>query len=249
MANLNALHAAMTSKGIRRIVFVRHASAVKPHLNLPDEDRPMLGGPEAYETPHDWKRDDQKRPLTELGGQQCQAARGWFLGYPMRLEEKKTALIASGARRATETLSLMAERDVCVSILMCPSLHPAGIAPVMEGMFTTIGYGAIEQYLKDEAGQAAVAEYAEIVCGEIANTVAGLGVGQDTAAVFGHAVFLNAVALYMVGGVPGQAAIDAPWYTPRDGEVGSLMAVDLGEAQGLLFDLATGFAHMFADVN
>mmetsp|Transcript_125387 Transcript_125387/g.401557 ORF Transcript_125387/g.401557 Transcript_125387/m.401557 type:complete len:250 (+) Transcript_125387:123-872(+) len=248
MAGLAQLHMALGQKGIRRVIFVRHANAVRPDLPLPDEDRAMLGGPDAYATPHEWKRDDQKRPVTEKGKEQATAARSWWLGYPMRVEEKRTALVASGARRATETLQIMTERDTCVSILMCPSLHPAGIAPTMENMFSTMGYGPLQKFLEPPEGAGAIAEYSELVVAELANVVEGLGAGEDTLAVFGHAVFLNAVAAYLVGAVPGQAPLpEAAWISLPSEQVEVLLTADLGEAEGLLLEPSTGFLHMHVE--
>eukprot|EP00933_Yihiella_yeosuensis_P023273 TRINITY_DN18134_c0_g2_i1.p1 TRINITY_DN18134_c0_g2~~TRINITY_DN18134_c0_g2_i1.p1 ORF type:complete len:252 (-),score=38.91 TRINITY_DN18134_c0_g2_i1:112-867(-) len=233
---LDLLHAALLEKGICRLVFVRHANAARPDLPLPGEDKGMLGGMDAYATPHDWKRDDQKRPITEKGFVQAQYARAWFYGEPMKISEAKTVMIASGARRATETCQVMAETIRSLSIALCPSLHPAGIAPELEAMFATIGYGAIEKYVNTAEGAKATEEYAKLVSSELASLVSGLN-GQDTLAIFGHAVFLNAVALYLVGGVPSQVPANGPlWIKLSDEEIVRLTQTDLGEAQGLYFE-------------
>lgn len=209
----------------------------------------MLGGPDAYPTPHDWKRDDQKRPLTEKGEAQSQVARAWFYGEPMRIIEAQTAIVASGARRATETAHIMLGSVQSLSILLCPGLHPAGIAPAMEAMFTSIGYGPIDKYTTTAEGAKAVEEYAQIVASELTSLILGQA-GQDTVAIFGHAVFLNAVALYLVGGVPGQAApAGVPWVKLAEEDVDRLLKTDLGEAEGLLFEHSPdggSFTHMRA---
>ena len=58
----------------------------------------------SYDTPHDWKRDDQMRPLTDKGKKQAEDARRWFLDG-IGLKDNK-ALVTSGARRAAETLQV-----------------------------------------------------------------------------------------------------------------------------------------------
>lgn len=41
---------------------------------------PLRPGQTDYDTPHDWKRDDQMRPLVKPAGRdQAEAARRWFL--------------------------------------------------------------------------------------------------------------------------------------------------------------------------
>ena len=78
-----------------------------------------------------------------------------------------------------------------------------------------------------EGGKDAFAEYAEIVAGELfdlANKVRT--VPGNTLSLFGHAVFLNAVAMMLVEKVWGG---DEP-------TISKLTTLDLGEAEGILVE-------------
>jgi hypothetical protein len=112
-----------------------------------------------------------------------------------------------------------------VSVLLCPSLHPAGIAQKLEELFDTLGYGPLQKFF-DAGGRVAAAEYADRVAGELAGVIAGLPAGDtgvDTVSVFGHAVFLNAVAFTC-----------AYWIRLSESDQERLTQIDLGEAEGLL---------------
>jgi phosphohistidine phosphatase SixA len=80
--------------GLTHFVLVRHANAA-----------PLRSGAAVRkDAPHDWKIDDQMRPLTPKGLDQCNAAgTSWFSMLPLR------ALLSSPARRAAETASFMAQ--------------------------------------------------------------------------------------------------------------------------------------------
>mmetsp|Transcript_46643 Transcript_46643/g.110563 ORF Transcript_46643/g.110563 Transcript_46643/m.110563 type:complete len:255 (+) Transcript_46643:117-881(+) len=227
------LAAALEAAKITRIVLIRHANAAPP-----DGSKPKKG-----EIPiHDWQRDDQMRPLTEKGKQQAAVAREWFqtqIGVP-----NNKILITSGARRASETLQLLAEQkakkqgfmagllgcgkadtlgmEVAMDVL--PSLHPAGIAPACEALFDKNGYAPLQKFYDMEGGEQAFAEYAEIVAGEMVQLAAKVEKAPgSTVSLFGHAVFLNAVAMMLASKAWGAS--------PETLE--TLKSLDLGEAEGI----------------
>jgi len=231
MSGSHALWGVLEERNIKRIVLVRHANATRPDL-AHDKGGPMKAKAE-YATPHDWKEADQMRPITEKGKEQCEAARGWFVSTGLN---RGAALVASGARRAVETLQLMGEQreggQAEISIVMCTSLHPAGIAPKMEELFDTIGYGALQKYHDAPDGATAAADYAELVCAELADVLRPLGPAAgdiDTVSIFGHAVFLNAVARNC-----------AYWLRVSEADMTRLMSIDLGETEGFLLEKGDG---------
>ena len=172
-----------SSIGIDKLLFVRHANA-EPSVS---------GTPSRKEAPHDWKRSDQMRPLSKRGKAQCSEKRGLLKGLEIRIN------LSSPARRASETAALMTiEGGGEISLRMVESLHPAGMSDLCEDLFDELGYGPLQRFFGMERGREAFVEYGRRVCEEMDVKVGGPGVGSlhgDTMAVFGHAVFINAVAL------------------------------------------------------
>ena len=168
--------------GIDKLLFVRHANA----------EPSAAGTPLRKEAPHDWKRSDQMRPLSKKGKTQCSDKRGLLKGLDIRIN------LSSPARRATETAALMTiDGGGEISLRMVESLHPAGMSDVCEDLFDELGYGPLERFFVEERGRTAFLEYGHRVCEEMNLKVSGPAVGSlhgDTMAVFGHAVFINAVA-------------------------------------------------------
>ena len=102
-------------------------------------------------------------------------------------------------------------------------------------MFGALGYGTLNTYYADASvdgcegrGKAIFREYMNKVTGElhalISAGMANFAASGDTVGVFGHAVFLNAVAV----AVAEAMAIDG-----ADEQVAT---IELGEAQGILCD-------------
>ena len=115
------------------------------------------------------------------------------------------------------------------------TLHPARSGtPECEKMFDTLGYGTLNTYYADTTvegcegrGKAIFRNYVSKVTAELHDLLADidqLPPGGDTVAVFGHAVFLNAVAI-AVGEALGIGEADE-----------TVAAMELGEAQGILCD-------------
>jgi len=232
--------AALDAAGVRRVLFIRHANAAPPGGKKKSE----------YNGIHDWQRDDQLRPLTEKGKQQAEVARNaWFL--PDVTLQSHKCLCSSGARRAAETLQLLgaAEAEVkktsiLASFLGCssasavsvaqmeaqsqlvPSLHPAGISPKCEELFDKNGYAPLRKFYSMEGGEGAFADYGEIVCKEIAALCPQVaGQSGDTISFFGHAVFLNAVAMQLA----------TAWGQSEETRQ-KLIDMDLGEAEGIMLE-------------
>ncbi|KAK3236346.1 hypothetical protein CYMTET_53508 [Cymbomonas tetramitiformis] len=217
----------MSQAGITRIAFIRHANAAPL---LPDGSKMKPKG--EYGTPHDWKTDDQMRCLTEKGKAQAETARRWFI-EGIGLHSNKV-LVSSGARRAAETLQIMAEKrsqdDASVSIDLIWSLHPAGIAPKCEELFDMLNYGPLTRYYAEEGGEAALAEYGNIVLKEFQGLIASVADKPgDTISMFGHAVFLNAAAMQFLKmwGFSSTQAKD-------------LTEINLGEAEGIILEKNNG---------
>jgi len=234
----DALVASAKLVGATHIVFIRHANAAP----LPSS------APKRVDKPHGWKMDDQKRALTPKGKTQCEAAAGWFTKLPVRL------MLSSPARRATETAVGMGiePNGQTLPLLMVEALHPAGQEETCETLFETRGYGPLRGFYDAEGGTDAFTQYAEkVVLGmkdrlggdgasyeqvaavesdelmkRVVQTVAAQAPAGTHVAVFGHAVFLNAVAhaVCVAAGAP-QSALDM------------VMDMDLGETEGILVPL------------
>eukprot|EP00440_Ansanella_granifera_P005329 gb/GFBE01005782.1/.p1 GENE.gb/GFBE01005782.1/~~gb/GFBE01005782.1/.p1 ORF type:complete len:457 (+),score=64.85 gb/GFBE01005782.1/:1-1371(+) len=215
-----AVVASCQGADITQVLLVRHANAAP----LASET------PARKDQPHHWKRDDQMRVLTDKGREQCAAASEWFTSIPVR------TMISSPARRASETAVNMAaqieteEQKVdTLGLRMVESVHPAGMSEICETLFETLGYGPLRKFYEAEGGEAAFRDYGDRVCLDIAaqTTFLGEGVGSCLA-VFGHAVFLNAIALEIcLASGCGMESVE------------QLLDLDLGETQGILVDLAS----------
>lgn len=192
------------------VVFVRHASSAPSHA----------GAATRAERPHDWKVDDQMRVLTPEGKAQCAKA-SWFRDLDIR------AALTSPARRAAETAMRMTDRTEteeakvgAVYLRVVAGVHPAGRSEVCERLFESMGYGPLCTFFGAEGGQNAFRAYGDAACAELAQAVPG-GEGKGLA-VFGHAVFLNAIA-YEVACSAGAS----------DDMKATLLDMDLGETQGI----------------
>lgn len=202
--------------GITKLLFVRHANA-----------NPITGESRSS-APHDWKFRDQTRTLSSKGREQCEQNKDVLSGLRI------TANLTSPARRASDTAVLMtldSSTGGDVFLRMIESLHPAGMSAVCEDLFDNLGYGPLRKFFDAEDGQDAFLEYAHKVCRELSAKVGGpafAGAAEgDTIGIFGHAVFLNAVAY---------AIADTLSLPDKD----DILDVDLGEAEGLLIDIRGG---------
>lgn len=231
---------ALEKAGITRIVLVRHANAAPWGQDLPKK------GAEGYPI-HSWQRDDQMRPLTDKGKQQAAVAREWFL-RDISLAANKM-IITSGAQRASQTAQVFIEQQVkkkgMLSGLFCTggaevrectmniagSLHPAGIAPKCEELFDTHGYAPLAKFYAMDGGEAAFAEYAEIVAAELCKVASNVStMPGDTLSLFGHAVFLNAVAMMLCRNVWGA----------DEATITSLTTLELLEAEAIVVENVGG---------
>mmetsp|Transcript_17718 Transcript_17718/g.31583 ORF Transcript_17718/g.31583 Transcript_17718/m.31583 type:complete len:248 (-) Transcript_17718:405-1148(-) len=231
-----ALKNKLADAGVTKLVLIRHANAVPP------------GGKKKgdYSQIHDWHRDDQLRALTDKGKKQAISSRKWFQ-ESVTVKANKV-LITSGARRASDTLQLLAEEKTATpggmlskvfgcssadavatqtAMDLVPSLHPAGIAPKCEEMFDTLGYGPLTKFYGKDGGKEAFDAYAEIVAKELSDIAGKVSRNPgDTLSCFGHAVFLNAVAVLVAERVWG-ASPDV---------IKQISEMDLGEAEGILLE-------------
>lgn len=149
------------------------------------------------------------------------------------------AVIASEATRAIATKDVMTADGFPKGgpgMLTLHTLHPSRSGtPECEKMFDKIGYATLDTYYADRSvegcegrGQAIFRHYMKKVTGELHELISG-GVSNfptkgNTIAVFGHAVFLNAVAV---------AVAEAMAIPEASEQVGT---IELGEAQGILCD-------------
>mmetsp|Transcript_33412 Transcript_33412/g.51949 ORF Transcript_33412/g.51949 Transcript_33412/m.51949 type:complete len:150 (+) Transcript_33412:34-483(+) len=114
-----------------------------------------------------------------------------------------------------------------ISMELLPSLHPAGIAPKCEELFDKNGYAPLEKFYAMEGGEQAFAEYAEIVGKELSQIASKVSQSPgNTLSMFGHAVFLNAAAMMVVGKV----------WNGDEKTINQLKSLDLGEAEGIQID-------------
>jgi len=117
-----------------------------------------------------------------------------------------------------------------VSSELCGGLHPAGLAPKCEALFDKHGYAPLAKFYAMEGGKEAYAEYGELVCKELAQVVERAKHNQgNTITVFGHAVFLNAIAMQLMLACGADAA-----------QIAAMTDVDLGEAEGIAIDIGAG---------
>lgn len=211
-----------TRAGVTHLVFVRHANAAPLSKEAPARKA----------QPHGWKMDDQRRPLTAKGHSQCAAAHdAWFRHMPFR-----HMLLTSPARRAAETAQLCAAQvetaaspAATLPLLMIESLHPAGQEEAAETLFETRGYGPLRGFYEadDFGGASCFRSYVDRVCLELRERFEQLQPGPEGhVGLFGHAVFLNAVA----------HAIASAAGCPAD-SLDLILDMDLGEAQAIVVPL------------
>eukprot|EP01063_Lacrimia_lanifica_P036350 TRINITY_DN7175_c0_g8_i1.p2 TRINITY_DN7175_c0_g8~~TRINITY_DN7175_c0_g8_i1.p2 ORF type:complete len:473 (+),score=218.09 TRINITY_DN7175_c0_g8_i1:71-1420(+) len=210
-----ALKEQCAALGVTELCFIRHANAAP----LPST------APVRTEEPHGWKTDDQKRPLTAKGKEQCDTATLWFSNLALK------GAISSPARRASETAANMLGAHAATCELRCAAaVHPAGVNETCESLFETRGYGPLRKFFAVKEGEPAFREYADVVCKELAENLSAACTGNGKCvAVWGHAVFLNAIAL-----------LAAEACKASEETVASLLDMDLGETQGILLDIPTG---------
>ena len=199
------------------VVFVRHASSAPLHE----------GAAKRAEKPHDWKIDDQMRVLTQKGKDQCAAAT-WFRELDVR------AALTSPARRASETAMRMTDRTETeeqkvgsIYLRMVAGVHQAGMSEPGEALFETMGYGPLRVFFEAEGGEDAFQAYGDAVCAELA--AAAVPGGPGGLAVFGHAVFLNAIAYKVAQAAGASESMRA-----------ALLDMDLGETEGIRIELLGG---------
>jgi len=236
-----ALGTVLSKHGITKIVMIRHANA-QPR-------DPQAAAVEAGEvlkpdTPfaNAWTIGDLTRELTDKGAQQAIAARSWLNELDLR------AVITSEAARAMATKDIMTSGKFPKGMpgcLILHTLHPSRSGtPDCERMFDKLGYGTLRTYFADQSieglegkGRECFRAYMTKVTDELqelisAGAAAGLPGNGDTVCVFGHAVFLNAVAV-AVGEAMGIS-----------GAEDKVAEIELGEAQGILCDRGEQDIHL-----
>eukprot|EP00418_Pyrodinium_bahamense_P081252 CAMPEP_0179072410 /NCGR_PEP_ID=MMETSP0796-20121207/32041_1 /TAXON_ID=73915 /ORGANISM="Pyrodinium bahamense, Strain pbaha01" /LENGTH=242 /DNA_ID=CAMNT_0020769571 /DNA_START=87 /DNA_END=815 /DNA_ORIENTATION=+ len=215
------------SVGISSLVLVRHANAAPL----------QTGAPAREDRPHDWKRADQMRVLTERGRAQCAAASEWFRTLPLR------ALLTSPARRASETaMRMMAQVETEESkadtlfLQMVEGVHPAGMSEKCEELFEVLGYGPLRKFFDAPGGREAFCDYGGRVAAELLVASRQLPAAPQPTepeascvGIFGHAVFLNAIAFGLAVAAGALPAVQD-----------ELLDMDLGETEGIFIDLADG---------
>ena len=209
---------------VTRLCFVRHANA------LPLQGPARLS--EDGSVVHDWKMRDQTRGLSDKGREQIENNKHLLESMLIK------ANLTSPARRASDTAARMTikmtqsgkeeSKGGDVFLRMVESLHPAGMSTICEDLFDNMGYGPLRKFFETDGGKDAFMAYGEKVCAELAAKAGGPAMSAieagDTFAMFGHAVFLNAIC-YCVAAAAGVADIDF------------LLDVDLGEAECIYMDL------------
>ena len=250
MATADAtLGSVLGAAGITKVVIIRHANAKPRDLQAASREVAELDGLQSHRgvlkpgAPYanSWTVGDLTRELTPKGQEQAAQAREWLAAHDVR------AVVSSEATRAWATKDIMspafpkggpAAGPGCLTL---PTLHPSRSGtPMCEKMFDSLGYGTLNRYYADTSvegcegkGEAIFREYMAKVTGDLCEVLtAGMPAVDmrssqgDTLALFGHAVFLNAVAV-AVGeamGIENAAAL-----------VGGM---DLGETQGIMCDAA-----------
>jgi hypothetical protein len=203
-----------SDQGIRKLVFIRHANANG------------IVGKSRSDEPHDWKFRDQTRTLTPKGKTQCDTNRHILETLNVK------ANLTSPARRASDTAALLTISPTGgdVFLRMVESLHPAGMSVICEDLFDSMGYGPLRKFFDADQGKDAFVAYASSVCNELAAKAGGPAVSSitegDAFAVFGHAVFLNAL-VYLIADACCVENLDV------------LLDMDLGEAEAILLDMDT----------
>eukprot|EP01047_Picozoa_sp_COSAG01_P011313 COSAG01_NODE_495_length_16308_cov_92.317088_3_plen_437_part_00 len=212
---------AHASSPLRRIIFVRHASAAPPPTAADTGDT-VVSSP-----------GDLERALTGRGRQQCALARdSWMSGVQPCLA------ITSQAARTAETLALTLPQLEPARVRVLAQLHPSRCGPDCAAMLGALGPGGpLRRYRADTSlgidGVSAFHNYGVDVCGgsgqqanlhSLLTTAARLGRdgGGDTVVIFGHAVLLVAVAVAVARAMGCSAAV-----------VEQLLDCELGECEGI----------------
>lgn len=239
------LGSVLSDAGITKVVMIRHANAKPRDLNAASREVAELDGLQSHRgvlkpgAPHanSWTVGDLTRALTPKGQEQAAAAREWLSAHDVR------AVVSSEATRAWATKDIMAPAfpkggpSAGPGCLTLPMLHPSRSGTLeCEKMFDSLGYGTLDRYFADKTvegcegrGEEIFRGYMTKVSSELRDvlvqgmpTVDMRSKTGDTLAVFGHAVFLNALAV-AVGEAMG---ID---------NAGALVGgMDLGETQGIM---------------
>jgi hypothetical protein len=209
-------------QSVNRLLLVRHANAM-----------PLTGVPRRADdgsVVHDWKYRDQTRGLSPKGIVQTSENRHLIEGIAIK------ANLTSPARRAADTAARMTisessqreEKGGEVMLRMVESLHPAGMSTICEDLFDSMGYGPLRKFFDAPDGKEAFLAYGQQVCAELSAKAGGPAMSAidsgDTLAMYGHAVFLNAVC-YVIAAEAGITDLDF------------LLDVDLGEAEAIYIDL------------
>lgn len=222
------LGALLSQAGVTKVIMIRHANAAPRD---PDAAAAELGVLKPN-TPHAnaWTVGDLTRGLTDKGREQAAAAKGWLDTHAVKF------VIASEAIRATATRDIMCAGREPFGQLTLHTLHPARSGtPECEKMFDTLGYGTLNTYYSNTTvegcegrGKAIFRNYMDKVTGELHTLIdegkATFPPGGNTVAVFGHAVFLNAVSV----------AIGEAMAIPSAEEL--VAGMELGETQGIMCD-------------
>ncbi len=236
-ARASDLGRVLSSAGITKVILIRHANA---QPRDPEAAAVEAGTVLKPDTPfaNAWTVGDLTRALTAKGEDQAAAAAAAYLDA-MGVK----AVVCSEAVRAIRTGEIMTHGRFAKDApgyLTLHTLHPSRSGtPDCEKMFDKLGYGTLATYFADTSvpgcegrGREVFRGYVAKVTGELHELLsAGLGAvppgGGDTVAVFGHAVFLNAVAVAV-----GEAMAIA--------QAEELVAsIELGEAQGILCDASS----------
>jgi hypothetical protein len=227
-----ALGAVLSRAGVTKVIMIRHANAKARDPNAAAIEAGTVlkkGTPFA----NAWTVGDLSRELTDKGAEQANAAKVWLDKHELR------AVICSEATRAIATKEIMTAGKFPkggTGCLTLHTLHPSRSGtPDCEKMFDTLGYGTLNTYFADTSveglegkGREVFRGYMEKVTGElhglIMSGMADFPQSGDAIAVFGHAVFLNAVAV---------AVSEAMGIENAEAQVAEL---ELGEAQGIMCD-------------
>lgn len=239
-----ALGEVLSKAGIDKVVMIRHANAKPRDHAAAEAEVAEVDGLKSHrgvlkpDTPfaNSWTVGDLTRGLTPKGEEQAEKAREWLGTHQLRV------VICSEATRAWKTKDIMVPDfpkggpGCGPGCLTLHTLHPARSGtPDCEKMFDKLGYGTLDRYFADTSvegcegrGKQVFRHYMNKVTGElhalIKSGMADFGANGDTVAVFGHAVFLNAVAVAVAEALGIPMAED------------QVAALELGEAQGILCD-------------
>lgn len=235
----------LKAAGITKVVMIRHANAKPRDLQAASREVAELDGLQSHRGvlkpgaafANSWTVGDLTRQLTPKGQEQAAAAREWLSTHELR------AVVSSEATRAWATKDIMAPAfpkggaSAGPGCLTLPMLHPSRSGTMeCEKMFDSLGYGTLNRYYADTTVEGCEGRGEEIFRGYMTKVTSELkdvllagmetvnmrSKSGDTIAVFGHAVFLNAlsVAVGEAMGIENAAAL-----------VGGM---DLGETQGIM---------------